>query len=138
MRAAFGDDSGGVYVEFIVSMVILLVAFAMLLTIPPVFIQKQNLDSVCRRVTDAAAETGSVGTDTVELARQMLEDYGLTGEVSFSGSISPGSRVQLRDRFTTVIKSKYVIRLGELFGSELTFDIDMASRSDGIGRRYFK
>ena len=133
MRAVFGNESGGVYVEFTVSMAILLIAFAMLLTIPPVFIQKQNLDSICRQVADAAAETGSAGADTVEFARQLLEDHGMTGEVAFSGSVSSGGRVGLRDRFAVVITSKYVIRFGEI-----SFDIDMASRADGVGRRYFK
>lgn len=133
MRAASLGESGGMYIEFAVCMTVLFSVFAMLLTVPPIFIYKQNMDSVCRQVATAAAEAGSVGEDISEFAQELMESYGIDGTVEFSGDISD-KKVQLRSRFTTTLHATYSISLGR----EWSVDIDLFSTTQSMGRRYLK
>lgn len=133
MRAASMNENGGMYIEFAVCMIVLFSVFAMLLTIPPIFIYKQNMDSVCRQVATAAAEAGSVGGDISEFAQELMESYGIEGTVEFSGDISD-ERVQLRSRFTTTLHATYSISLGR----EWSVDIDLFTTTQSMGRRYLK
>ena len=137
MRAVLGDQNGSMYLELAVCIVILFSVFAMLLTIPPIFVYKQNMDNACRQIATMAAETGSVGTTVTTYAKDVCREYNIVGVVSFSGQIE-GEKIQLRNKFTTELTSTYRIRIGNLLGKEISIEVPLTSRIHSMGRRYLK
>ncbi len=137
MRAVLANQDGNMYVELAVCIVVLFSVLAMLLTIPPVFVYKQNMDNACRQIATVAAETGSAGADVTEFAEELCREYGIDGQVSFYGELN-GETIQLRSKFTTQLASTYSIKLGDFFGRELAFDIELVSKAQSMGRRYIK
>ena len=137
MRAVLGDQNGSMYLELAVCIVILFSVFAMLLTIPPIFVYKQNMDNACRQIATMAAETGSVGTTVTTYAKDVCREYNIAGDVSFSGQIE-GEKIQLRNKFTTELTSTYSIRIGNFLGKEISIEVPLTSRIHSMGRRYLK
>ena len=137
MRAVLRDQGGSMYVELAVCIVVLFSVLAMLLTIPPVFVYKQNMDNACRQIATMAAETGSIGSEVTEYADSICDAYGITGQISFTGEID-GESIQLRSKFVAELSSTYNITLGNFMGQDLSVSIPLVSTTHSMGRRYLK
>lgn len=129
------NDSGSIYVEFLVGIILLMVVLVSIISVLSVFSTKTQLDNANELLLQRAEMTGSTAlTDTIETLR---EKTGLDFTVSYEGTeYMPGSSsaVQIGDEIHITLS--YVQSIGA--GDMIHVPITVTSSFMGLSQHYHK
>lgn len=115
------------YIDVCVLVLCAMLVIALAVTVFPVYIAKQQLDTFATELVREAEITGRVGSETSRREQALREQTGLDPEVSWSRS----GRIQLNQEVTVTLTYRTNIGLWGGFGSfPITLRADAAGKSE--------
>ena len=115
------------YIDVCVLVLCAMLVIALAVTVFPVYIAKQQLDTFATELVREAELTGRVGSETSRREQALREQTGLDPEVSWSRS----GRIQLNQEVTVTVTYRTNIGLWGGFGSfPITLRADAAGKSE--------
>lgn len=119
------------YIDVCVLVLCAMLVIALAVTVFPVYIAKQQIDTFATELVREAEITGRVGSETSRREQALREQTGLDPEVSWSRS----GRIQLNQEVTVTVTYRTNIGLWGGFGS---FPITLRSDASGKSEVYWK
>lgn len=119
------------YIDVCVLVLCAMLVIALAVTVFPVYIAKQQLDTFATELVREAEITGRVGSETSRREQALREQTGLDPQVSWSRS----GRIQLNQEVTVTVTYRTNIGLWGGFGS---FPITLRSGASGKSEVYWK
>ena len=119
------------YIDVCVLVLCAMLVIALAVTVFPVYIAKQQIDTFAVELVREAEIAGRVGTETSRREQALREQTGLDPQVSWSHS----GRIQLNQEVTVTVTYRTNIGLWGGFGS---FPITLRSDASGKSEVYWK
>lgn len=115
------------YIDVCVLVLCAMLVIALAVTVFPVYIAKQQLDTFATELVREAEITGRVGAETTRREQALREQTGLEPQVAWSRS----GRIQLNQEVTVTLTYRTNIGLWGGFGSfPITLRADAAGKSE--------
>lgn len=115
------------YIDVCVLVLCAMLVIALAVTVFPVYIAKQQLDTFATELVREAEITGRVGSETTRREQALREQTGLDPQVAWSRS----GRIQLNQEVTVTLTYQTDIGLWGGFGSfPITLRADAAGKSE--------
>lgn len=115
------------YIDVCVLVLCAMLVIALAVTVFPVYIAKQQLDTFATELVREAEITGRVGSETTRREQALREQTGLEPQVAWSRS----GRIQLNQEVTVTLTYRTNIGLWGGFGSfPITLRADAAGKSE--------
>lgn len=115
------------YIDVCVLVLCAMLVIALAVTVFPVYIAKQQLDTFATELVREAEITGRVGAETTRREQALREQTGLAPQVAWSRS----GRIQLNQEVTVTLTYQTNIGLWGGFGSfPITLRADAAGKSE--------
>lgn len=125
------SQCGEGYVDVVVLVLCAMLVIAVGISVLPVFISKNKLDTYASELCREAEVAGGVGTETTRRAQILTDQTGLKPDVSWSQT----GKIQLNEEFTVTLTMQTDIGIFGGFGS---FPITLAAKSSGKSEVYWK
>lgn len=119
------------YIDVCVLVLCAMLVIALAVTVFPVYIAKQQIDTFATELVREAEIAGRVGSETTRREQALREQTGLDPDVSWSRT----GRVQLNQEVTVTVTYRTNIGLWGGFGS---FPITLRSDASGKSEVYWK
>ena len=125
------NERGEGYIDVAVLVLCVMLVIAMAVSVLPVFVTKNKLDTYASELCREAELAGRVGSETTLRAQVLTEQTGLEPDISWSKS----GRIQLNEDFTVTVTAR--VDLG-LFGGFGSFPLTLQARASGQSEVYWK
>mgnify|MGYP001099452404 FL=1 len=125
------SQRGEGYVDVAVLVLCVMLVIAVAVSVLPVFITKNKLDTYASELCREAEIAGRVGTETTLRAQVLTEQTGLTPSITWSKT----GRIQLNEEFTVTLTTQADIGLFGGFGS---FPVTLKAEASGKSEVYYK
>ena len=119
------------YIDTAVMILCVMLVIAVAMSVLPVFVTKNRLDTYASELCREAEIQGCVGTETARRAQVLTEQTGLEPDISWSKT----GKIQLNEEFTVTVSVRADIGLFGGFGS---FPVTMTSKASGKSEVYWK
>lgn len=130
MKKLLKGRRGEGYIDVAVIILIVIMLLALMMTVIPVMIAKNQLNTFANELAREAEIVGCIGTETNTREAVLRERTGLDPNVSWSES----GRIQLNGEFTVTCTLVYDLGFGG-FGS---FPVTLTSKASGKSEVYWK
>ena len=134
------ECKGSVYFEVMISLMILFAVIATFLYFPPLFIKKQNIDYMGKKLVRAVEITGMVD-DTIESFAQELKDtLGINPTLEWEANYIQGTeKIQIREIFELTLREEYHIKFIYISpDQDIGITIPITSVVTGVSEVYHK
>ena len=125
------SQRGEGYIDVAVLVLCVMLVLAVAISVMPVFITKNKLDTYASELCREAEIAGRVGTETTLRAQVLTEQTGLTPNITWSKT----GRIQLNEEFTVTLTTQADIGLFGGFGS---FPVTLKAEASGKSEVYYK
>ena len=125
------SQRGEGYIDVAVLVLCVMLVLAVAISVMPVFITKNKLDTYASELCREAEIAGRVGTETTLRAQVLTEQTGLTPSITWSKT----GRIQLNEEFTVTLTTQADIGLFGGFGS---FPVTLKAEASGKSEVYYK
>ncbi|AGA68842.1 hypothetical protein Desdi_1332 [Desulfitobacterium dichloroeliminans LMG P-21439] len=125
------SQRGEGYIDVAVLVLCVMLVIAVAVSVLPVFITKNKLDTYASELCREAEIAGCVGTETTLRAQVLTEQTGLTPSITWSKT----GRIQLNEEFTVTLTTQADIGLFGGFGS---FPVTLKAEASGKSEVYYK
>lgn len=119
------------YIDVVVLVLCVMLVIAMAVSVLPVFVTKNQLDTYAAELCREAEIAGRVGSETTLRAQVLSEKTGLSPNISWSKT----GRLQLNEEFTVTVTMQVDIGLFGGFGS---FPVTLKAQASGKSEVYWK
>lgn len=139
MKRFFGDKSGGMYVDVILGLMILIIITAVMVTLFPAFSLAQELNQTARMAARVVEVTGCVDEEVEEVlysSSNMVPDS-VEWVVDYHNEID--RTIQLKDTFTVVLTKDVPITIMQpTFGPPIQITLTLRADASGVSEVYWK
>ncbi|RJE46614.1 MULTISPECIES: DUF4320 family protein [unclassified Dehalobacter] len=125
------SNRGEGYIDVAVLVLCVMLVIAVAVSVLPVFVTKNKLDTYASELCREAEIAGRVGTETTLRAQVLTEQTGLDPDITWSKT----GRIQLNEEFTITVTARADLGLFGGFGS---FPITFQARASGKSEVYWK
>ena len=125
------SQRGEGYIDVAVLVLCVMLVIAVAVSVMPVFITKNKLDTYASELCREAEIAGCVGTETTLRAQVLTEQTGLTPSITWSKT----GRIQLNEEFSVTLTTQADIGLFGGFGS---FPVTLKAEASGKSEVYYK
>ena len=125
------SQRGEGYIDVAVLVLCVMLVLAVAVSVMPVFITKNKLDTYASELCREAEIAGRVGTETTLRAQVLTEQTGLNPSITWSKT----GRIQLNEEFTVTLTTQADIGLFGGFGS---FPVTLKAEASGKSEVYYK
>jgi len=119
------------YIDVAVLVLCVMLVVAVAVSVLPVFVTKNQLDTYAAELCREAEIAGRVGSETTLRAQVLSEKTGLSPDISWSKT----GRLQLNEEFTVTVTMRVDIGLFCGFGS---FPVTLKAQASGKSEVYWK
>lgn len=119
------------YIDTAVLVLCVMMVIAVAVSVLPVFVTKNQLDTYASELCREAEIAGRVGSETTLRAQVLTEETGLVPDISWSKT----GRLQLNEEFTVTVSTKADIGVFGGFGS---FPVTLKAQASGKSEVYWK
>ncbi|WP_368488025.1 DUF4320 family protein [Clostridium sp. BJN0013] len=119
------------YIDTAVLVLCVMMVIAVAVSVLPVFVTKNQLDTYASELCREAEIAGRVGSETTLRAQVLTEETGLAPDISWSKT----GRLQLNEEFTVTVSTKADIGVFGGFGS---FPVTLKAQASGKSEVYWK
>ncbi|HOT58350.1 MAG TPA: DUF4320 family protein [Spirochaetia bacterium] len=119
------------YIDVAVLVLCVMLVVAVAVSVLPVFVTKNQLDTYAAELCREAEIAGRVGSETTLRAQVLSEKTGLSPDISWSKT----GRLQLNEEFTVTVTMRVDIGLFGGFGS---FPVTLKAQASGKSEVYWK
>jgi len=131
MRKLLSSRRGEGYIDVAVLVLCVMLVIAVAVSVLPVFVTKNQLDTYASELCREAEIAGRVGSETTLRAQVLSEKTGLSPDISWSKT----GRLQLNEEFTVTVTMRVDIGLFGGFGS---FPVTLKAQASGKSEVYWK
>lgn len=125
------NKRGEGYIDAAVLVMCMMLVIALSVSVLPVFVTKNKVDTYATELCREAEIAGRVGSETTLRAQVLTEKTGLAPNVSWSKT----GRLQLNEEFTVTVTAQ--IDLG-IFGGFGSFPVTLKAEASGKSEVYWK
>jgi len=125
------SQRGEGYIDVAVLVLCVMLVIAVAVSVMPVFITKNKLDTYASELCREAEIAGCVGTETTLRAQVLSEQTGLTPSIAWSKS----GKIQLNEEITVTLTTQADIGL---FGGFGNFPVILKAQASGKSEVYWK
>ena len=125
------NKRGEGYIDVAVLVLCVMLVIAMAVSVLPVFVTKNKLDTYATELCREAEIAGRVGSETTLRAQVLTEKTGLNPSISWSKT----GKIQINEEFTVTFATQ--VDLG-LFGGFGSFPITLRAEASGKSEVYWK
>lgn len=125
------SQRGEGYVDVAVLVLCVMQVIAVAVSVMPVFITKNKLDTYASELCREAEIAGRIGTETTLRAQVLTEQTGLMPSITWSKT----GKIQLNEEFTVMLTTQADIGLFGGFGS---FPVTLKAQASGKSEVYWK
>ena len=125
------SQRGEGYIDVAVLVLCVMLVLAVAVSVMPVFITKNKLDTYASELCREAEIAGRIGTETTLRAQVLTEQTGLNPSITWSKT----GRIQLNEEFTVTLTTQADIGLFGGFGS---FPVTLKAEASGKSEVYYK
>lgn len=125
------NKRGEGYIDVAVLVLCVMLVIAMAVSVLPVFVTKNKLDTYATELCREAEIAGRVGSETTLRAQVLTEKTGLNPSISWSKT----GKIQINEEFTVTLATQ--VDLG-LFGGFGSFPITLRAEASGKSEVYWK
>lgn len=122
---------GDGYIDTAVLVLCVMLVLAVVISVLPVFVTKNKLDTYAAELCREAEIAGRVGSETTLRAQVLTENTGLAPDISWSST----GKIQLNEEFTVTVTMQ--TNLG-LFGGFGSFPVTLKAQASGKSEVYHK
>lgn len=119
------------YIDVMVLVLCVVLVIALAVSILPVFVTKNKLDTYASELCREAEIAGRVGSETTLRAEVLTENTGLVPNISWSKN----GRIQLNEEFTVIVTVQTGIGM---FGGFSSFPVTLKAQASGKSEVYWK
>lgn len=119
------------YIDTAVLVLCVMMVIAVAVSVLPVFVTKNQLDTYASELCREAEIAGRVGSETTLRAQVLTEETGLVPDISWSKT----GKLQLNEEFTVTASTKADIGVFGGFGS---FPVTLKAQASGKSEVYWK
>lgn len=131
MQKLLRSRRGEGYIDVAVLVLCVMLVVAVAVSVLPVFVTKNQLDTYASELCREAEIAGRVGSETTLRAQVLSEKTGLLPDISWSKT----GRLQLNEEFTVTVTLRVDIGLFGGFGS---FPVTLKAQASGKSEVYWK
>ncbi|WP_143321217.1 DUF4320 family protein [Clostridium sp. HBUAS56010] len=131
MKKVLKNRRGEGYIDVAVLVLCVMLVIAVAVSVLPVFVTKNKLDTYAAELCREAEIAGRVGSETTLRAQVLTEKTGLNPDISWSKN----GKIQLNQEFTVTVTTQ--TDLG-LFGSFGSFPVTLKAQASGKSEVYWK
>lgn len=132
IRDVCRNRRGEGYIDVAIGIICLMLVVALAMTLFPVFMKKQQLDSFAERIVRQAEIVGS--TDVSGRIAQLKQETGLDPQIQWDCDYYSGNKVQLNGDIQVTLTQRVDIGFF-VFGS---FPIELKAKASGKSEVYYK
>lgn len=125
------SKSGEGYIDVAVLVLCVMLVIALTVSVLPVFVTKNKLDTYAAELCREAEIAGRVGNETILRAQVLTEKTGLVPDISWSKT----GRLQLNEEFTVTVTVQTDMGIFGGFGS---FPVTLKAQASGKSEVYWK
>lgn len=125
------SQRGEGYIDVAVLVLCVMMVLAVAISVMPVFITKNKLDTYASELCREAEIAGRIGTETTLRAQVLTEQTGLSPSIVWSKT----GKIQLNEEFTLTLTTQADIGLFGGFGS---FPVTLKAQASGKSEVYWK
>ena len=125
------NKRGEGYIDVAVLVLCVMLVIAMAVSVLPVFVTKNKLDTYATELCREAEIAGRVGSETTLRAQVLTEKTGLNPSISWSKT----GKIQINEEFTVTLATQADLGLFGGFGS---FPITLRAEASGKSEVYWK
>ena len=125
------SQRGEGYIDVAVLVLCVMLVIALAVSVLPVFVTKNQLDTYAAELCREAEIAGRVGSETTLRAQVLSEKTGLSPNISWSKT----GRLQLNEEFTVIVTMQADLGLFGGFGS---FPVTLKAQASGKSEVYWK
>jgi len=130
------------YLDFMIKFVITMCIAATFISFYDIYVKHQNVVFVAKRLTRAIETTGANSAAITTLFNQLCADMGMTGAtfqvVNVTYMPTGVRRIQLRDRFTVVVRYPMRLRMAQIGTTPLQIPLTLEARLAGMSEVYWR
>lgn len=119
------------YIDTAVLVLCVMMVIAVAVSVLPVFVTKNQLDTYASELCREAEIAGRVGSETTLRAQVLTEETGLAPDISWSKT----GKLQLNEEFTITVTTKADLGVFGGFGS---FPVTLKAQASGKSEVYWK
>lgn len=121
---------GELYLDALISSIILIIVVLGIVTFMPLFAVKSKLDTFTNELVRTVEVYGRVDSEARQKEEDLIKKLGIRGVVSYSKT----GKIQLNEEFEITVTYRYKIKLGKIF----SYDFLLKSKGLGKGEVYWK
>lgn len=118
------------YIDTVVSFFAIMMAFAFILAVAPIFIQKMTLNNIANELCREAEIAGRIGSETTTRYERLCETYEIQPNVTWSRS----GRVPIGETFTVTVSTDCNFSFFVFQNTPITIN----STAEGMSEVYWK
>jgi hypothetical protein len=131
LKKVLKNRRGEGYIDVAVLVLCVMLVIAVAVSVLPVFVTKNKLDTYAAELCREAEIAGRVGSETTLRAQVLTEKTGLNPNISWSKS----GKIQLNQEFTVTVTTQTDLGLFGGFGS---FPVTLKAQASGKSEVYWK
>ncbi|WP_330362268.1 DUF4320 family protein [Lacrimispora indolis] len=131
LKKVLKNRRGEGYIDVAVLVLCVMLVIAVAVSVLPVFVTKNKLDTYAAELCREAEIAGRVGSETTLRAQVLTEKTGLNPDISWSKN----GKIQLNQEFTVTVTTQTDLGLFGGFGS---FPVTLKAQASGKSEVYWK
>ena len=131
---------GGLYIDLLLGLMIISAVLFSFLSIPEIFIQKQEIDYIARTIARRIEQEGKIDDGLYVFMNELKNETGLNPSITWSGDFcGPENKLQLREKFFLEISDVARIKIIDpSFSSPIVLELPIKKRISGVSEVYWK
>jgi hypothetical protein len=136
----FKDSRGEFFLDMLIGFMVLMSIILSLLTLPELFIKKQEIDYMAKTIVRRVEIEGELNSKVNELIDSLAYESGFKPRIEWEGNFYGSSnRLQIRERFKLTLNHMVRIKLIDpAFSNPVFMDIPISKSIYGVSEVYWK
>jgi len=140
MRDRSQDERGAFFIDIIIGFMILISVILSFLTLPELFVKKQEIDYMAKTIARRVEIEGELNSRVYNTIDNLAGESGFMPDIKWEGNFyGLTNRIQIRDKFRLVLSHKVRIKLIDpTFSNPVYLEIPLTKAVYGVSEVYWK
>ena len=134
------ENNGEFFLDIIIGIMIMMSIVMSFLTLPEVFIKKQEIDYFAKTVARRVEIEGELNHNVTETINNLAFESGFTPTIEWAGNFYGASnKLQIREKFKLTLRHKVKIKLIDpAFSNPVYLEVPISKTVYGVSEVYWK
>jgi hypothetical protein len=134
------SEAGSFFIDTAIALAILIAVILSFLTIPELFVRKQEIDYIARMVVRRIEQSGQIGDELHGFIADIKAETGIDPDIAWDGNFRGyGDKLQIREKFTVTVEYAVRVKIVEpAFAGPIYIDMPIRKTLSGVSEVYWK